>query len=62
MEYQILTEESRRDLEAKVNQAIEGGWRPLGGVAVTCWSVADGHFSETYWGFTQAMTREHRPR
>ena len=49
MEYSVIKTNLFKSLIKKVNEAINEGWRPLGGV---CLDVG--------YGFAQAMTREVR--
>lgn len=51
MEYQILIARTPEQLETGVNEELQQGWIPLGGICV--------HGDETYGhSYYQAMTRE----
>ena len=51
MKYKIIEESYPVDLEREVNQAIEQGWKPIGGV---CSDTSDGSGRSIY----QAMILE----
>jgi hypothetical protein len=40
MEYSVVAEDKLGELIQKVNQAIQNGWRPLGGVTVEVLEVS----------------------
>lgn len=51
LEYKIIGEQNTDDLENRVNNAIDEGWIPIGGVSVEVTSQANTIFY-------QAMTRD----
>lgn len=63
MQYRIITEDDRHELERSVNGAIADGWIPQGGVSVSGWfSVWENDRkgyteTETNLVFAQAMTK-----
>ncbi len=46
MEYQIVHGEDEDQLTAKVNEAIQNGWAPQGGVSVLINTFSKGHFGD----------------
>lgn len=52
--YWILESECAQELIAQVNQWIADGWKPLGGLVMTCSMDAEG---ERYWWHAQAMIK-----
>lgn len=52
--YQILTATSPGDLEDYVNQAIQDGWQPLGGVS---FSPTTGMHTTAPYNYRQAMVK-----
>jgi hypothetical protein len=50
MEYVLVEAESAKDLTRKVQELIDAGWEPQGGVAVATHSVGS-------WWYFQAMVR-----
>ena len=56
MRYRVIEAKDVEGLEQDVNEHIEDGWRPLGGVAVV------NSQANTYaWWFYQAMIRPNDP-
>jgi hypothetical protein len=57
MNYRIVEAKDTEGLETEVNEMIQEGWTPLGGVCVV------NSQANTYaWWFYQAMTREGGPQ
>lgn len=54
MIYKILTEDNVDSLEGSVNDLIETGWKPIGGVTVIQWETDH----ERCWEYSQAMIKE----
>jgi len=55
--YQVVVEESIKDLEETVSKLILEGWRPQGGIAIIRFDYEDRKgYSEAAWFYHQAMT------
>jgi hypothetical protein len=52
MEYKVIEARAAQQLEQAVNEHIQEGWEPLGGVAVGFTDLAN------YWTYCQAMVRK----
>jgi hypothetical protein len=53
MKYLIAEANSARDLQAKVQQYIEQGWEPIGGLSVATYGVG------SWWYYQALIKREH---
>jgi hypothetical protein len=52
MEYKIVEALEAKKLQQAVNEHIQDGWEPLGGVAIGCSSIS------VNWTYCQAMVRK----
>jgi len=55
--YEILTADDPQDLVVTVTEYIEAGYKPLGGVSVTCYRNEEG---EQKFYYVQAMMKRER--
>jgi hypothetical protein len=61
MEYTLVGQVNRDDLERTVNDLIAEGWQPQGGIAVVQYERGLGDAPGLLFEFYQAMVR-HKPR
>ena len=63
MEYKFVSRENGEELEEAVNESIQHGWVPIGGVSVCAVPTIIEHERKGYteheieWVYAQAMTR-----
>lgn len=61
MEYQIIECFDTEELSKVINDLIDQGWEPLGGVSVSCWHDEGNDCyrnSNTYYTCVQAMIKK----
>lgn len=60
MKYKVAWSDSAEDLEAEVQELVDAGYRPVGGVAVVRYEfdqTGEGYMA-TEWRWAQALTLE----
>lgn len=55
MEYRVIQDSDLMDVERQVNEAVEVGWKPLGGIQTVVMSPKK---AEQYIVYSQAMTKK----
>jgi hypothetical protein len=60
--YKVVTDSALSDFEAAVNEAIDEGWQPHGGMNVICYDYVDRKgYEEIQRIYYQAMVRYGQP-
>lgn len=54
MIYEIAEGGNTNELKKKVDELIDKGWKPIGGIAIASWIVG----GKTFWLLAQAMIYE----
>ena len=60
MEYKVLESSNVSELERLVNEELQNGFEPAGGVAVTHYVLENSRkgYEEEYWLYSQALVKK----